>query len=171
MLLALLSDTHDNEAMTRAALALLKPYKPEAYLHAGDLVSPSMLGLFAGLPFHFVYGNNEWDLTTLKSRARAEGMHCHEMAADLVFAGKRIAIVHGHEQGRLERLCHSGDYAYVIHGHTHVRKDVRVGTTRVINPGAVHRARVKSVALLDVAHDELRYLELDGTVAAARRSP
>lgn len=160
MLLALLSDTHDNEAATRAALALLKPHKPDAYLHAGDLVSPSMLGLFAGLRFHFVFGNNEWDLTTLKTRALAEGLFCHEHVADLTFDGKRLAVVHGHESGRLERLSHSGDYAYVIHGHTHVRKDVRIGTTRIINPGALQRARVKSVALLDVVGDDLRFLDL-----------
>jgi uncharacterized protein len=160
MLLALLSDTHDNEVSTRAALALLKPHAPAAYLHAGDLVSPEMLGLFAGLPFHFIFGNNEWDLTTLKTRALAQGLHCHEHMMDLSFADKRIAVVHGHEHGRMERLIHSGDYAYLIHGHTHVRKDARVGTTRVINPGALQRSRVKSVALLDVARDEVRFLEV-----------
>jgi putative phosphoesterase len=160
MLLALLSDTHDNEPTTRAALQLLKPFNPDAYLHAGDLVSPSMLALFDGLPFHFVYGNNEWDLTTLKTRALARGMFCHEHVADFTFEGKRIAMAHGHEHGRLERLIHSGDFAYVIHGHTHVRKDARLGPTRIINPGALQRARTKSVALLDLARDDLRFLEL-----------
>jgi putative phosphoesterase len=160
MLLALLSDTHDNEATTRAALELLKPHNPAAYLHAGDLVSPAMLALFVGLNFHFIYGNNEWDLTTLRTRALAEGFTCHDHAADLTFAGKRIAMVHGHEHSRLERLIHSGDYAYVIHGHTHLKKDARLGPTRIINPGALQRAKVKTVALLDVARDELRFFEI-----------
>ena len=43
MLLALLSDTHDNVPATLAALRLLAPHKPDLYLHAGDLVSPEML--------------------------------------------------------------------------------------------------------------------------------
>ena len=38
MLLALLSDTHDNIPSIQAALTLLQPHHPVAYLHAGDLV-------------------------------------------------------------------------------------------------------------------------------------
>ena len=161
MLLALLSDTHDNARGTRAALALLAPHRPAAYLHAGDLVDSDMLTLFAGLgPFHFVFGNNEFDHAALRSMALALDLHCHGHVADLTFAGKRLAMVHGHDEALFNHLAHSGDYAYLIHGHTHVRRDERLGRTRIINPGAVHRAKVKSVALLDVATDELRFLEL-----------
>ena len=160
MLLALLSDTHDTHATTSAALTLLKPHNPDAYLHAGDLVSPDMLDLFADLPFHFVYGNNEYDLTLLKSKAAALGLYCHEHFADLTFANKRIAMLHGHEHNRLERLAHSGDYAYLIHGHTHLKRDTRLGPTRIINPGALHRARTKSAALLNLTTDTLTYIDL-----------
>jgi putative phosphoesterase len=177
MLLALLSDTHDNQSSTRAALELLRPHGPSAYLHAGDLVSPEMLDLFAGLPFHFVFGNNEYDHAALRSRARAESLHCHDDLADLTISGMRIALLHGHEQSRLHQLAHAGRYHYVIHGHTHVRRDERVAgpsgfakgasssanigfTTRLINPGALHRARVRSVALLDLSTDQLQFLEV-----------
>ena len=162
MLLALLSDTHDNTRSTRAALELLAAHRPAAYLHAGDLVDAGMLGLFAGLgAFHFVFGNNEYDHAAIRSLAVALELHCHEHVADLTFAGRRVALLHGHDGALFHKLAHSGEYAYLIHGHTHVRRDERVGKTRIINPGAVHRARSKSVALLDVATDELRFLELD----------
>jgi len=162
MLLALLSDTHDNARNTRAALQLLAPHKPAAYLHAGDLVDSDMLALFAGLrEFHFVFGNNEFDHAALRSVALALDLHCHGHVADLTFAGKRVALLHGHDGALVHKLAHSGDYAYLIHGHTHARRDERLGKTRIINPGAVHRARSKSVALLDVATDELRFLELN----------
>jgi len=161
MLLALLSDTHDNTRSTQAALELLAAHKPAAYLHAGDLVEAGMLGLFAGLgEFHFVFGNNEYDHAGIRSLALSLDLHCHGAAADLTFAGKRVALLHGHDGALFHKLTHGGEYAYVIHGHTHVRRDERLGGTRIINPGALHRARVKSVALLDVAADEVRFLEV-----------
>ena len=161
MLLALLSDTHDNTRTTKAALALLAPYQPAAYLHAGDLVDPDMLAHFAGIgPFHYVFGNNEYDLPAIRALDHSLELHCHGESADLAFAGKRVALLHGHDSALLNKLTRSGDYAYVIHGHTHVRRDLRLGPTRIINPGALHRARPKSVALLDVATDELKFLEL-----------
>jgi len=161
MLLALLSDTHDNARSTRAAVELLAAHRPAAYLHAGDLVEAGMLGLFAGLgEFHFVFGNNEFDHAGIRSMAAALDLHCHGEVADLTLAGQRVALLHGHDGALFHKLAHGGEYAYVIHGHTHVRRDERVGKTRIINPGALYRARVKSVALLDVATDELRFLDV-----------
>jgi uncharacterized protein len=161
MLLALLADTHDNVRSTQAALALLQPHHPAAYLHAGDLVDPSMLTHFAGLSqFHFVFGNNEYDHAALRTLALSLSLHCHGDMADLTFAGKRLAMLHGDDDALFNRLVQSGNYAYLIHGHTHVRHDIRIGDTRIISPGALHRAKQKSVALLDVTSDQLRFLEL-----------
>jgi len=166
MLLALLSDTHDNAASAVAALALLAPYKPGAYLHAGDLVAPEMLRLFAGLPLHFVFGNNEYDLPAIRSMAKSLGHHCHEKFGALEFEGKRVALLHGDEGSRMARVVRrvgdpGEDFDYVVHGHTHVRRDERIpGGPRVINPGALQRARRKSVALLDVGADRVEFLEV-----------
>jgi len=38
--------------------------------------------------------------------------------------------------------------------------DVRVGRMRIINPGALHRANPKTVALLDTAGDSVEFLEI-----------
>ena len=74
--------------------------------------------------------------------------------------GYAIAALHGHD-GLLGAI-HSGEQRYVLHGHTHARRDQRIGPTRVINPGALggtHR-ETRSVAILDVAADALRFIEL-----------
>src|SRR6185369_15443161 len=115
MLLALLSDTHDNVVTTMAALDLLAPHRPDAYLHAGDLVSPSMLDLFKGLPFHFVFGNNEYDHAELRSRALAHNLNCLGECGDLTLAGARICITHGHDR-HLPKSLAAGHYRYIIHG-------------------------------------------------------
>jgi putative phosphoesterase len=165
MLVALLSDTHDNAASTAAALELLKPYQPQAYLHAGDLVSPEMLDLFKSLPFHFVFGNNEYDLPALRSRASVLDLHCHNFFADLTLSGKRIAILHGHDHPLMTRLLKppvggGKSFDYIIHGHTHVRRDECSGHSRIINPGALQRARTKSCALLDLVNDHLTFMDV-----------
>jgi predicted phosphodiesterase len=60
----------------------------------------------------------------------------------------------------MDRLLAAQEHDYLLHGHTHVRRDERVGKTRVINPGALHRAAEKTVALLDLAADRLEYLRI-----------
>ena len=77
--------------------------------------------------------------------------------------GKRIAVLHGHLVDRLIESIHSGPYDYVIHGHTHRRRDERIGATRVINPGALggERMEKRSCAVLDVSQDQLRFIEIE----------
>src|ERR1700742_4326967 len=123
MLLALLSDTHDHVANTFAALSLLAPYKPDVYLHAGDIVSPDMLRHFAGVPFHFVFGNNEYDLAAIRSRTKAFELQCHGYLAELTFNNKRIALLHGHDSDLMQKMLLSDSFDYLVHGHTHVRRD------------------------------------------------
>ena len=50
---------------------------------------------------------------------------------------------------------------YLCHGHTHARADGRQGPTRVINPGALFRATVYSVAVLDPETDQLHFHEVE----------
>lgn len=186
MLLALLSDTHDHPGTTLRALEILAGHHPAAYLHAGDMVSPSMLALFSGLPLYFVFGNNEYDHASLRSEALARGFFCLGDFGDLTVAeekifptppaesgavsplppgGLRIGILHGHDAPRVESLARSGDYRYLVHGHTHVTRDQKFShaqgpATRIINPGALYRARTKTVALLDTGADHLQFFEV-----------
>ncbi len=88
--MALLSDTHDNVASTKAALRMLALHSPAAYLHAGDLVAEEMLEHFDGLRLHLVFGNNEWDHAAIKSRAKALGHFCHGQMAEIELGGKQL---------------------------------------------------------------------------------
>jgi predicted phosphodiesterase len=63
----------------------------------------------------------------------------------------RIAFLHGDDSRLLYDLEHSGDYDFVFHGHTHVAAERQTGPTRVVNPGALHRANPKTLAVLDLA--------------------
>ena len=71
-----------------------------------------------------------------------------------------MAVTHGDDGPLLRRLVDAQDHDYVLLGHSHVAGEQRVGRVRLVNPGALHRARVKTVALLDLATDALRWIEV-----------
>ena len=70
-------------------------------------------------------------------------------------------MTHGHLYKVHQQLLASQP-DYLLTGHSHVAADSREGTTRLINPGALHRARPYTVALLNLADDPLRYLTIPG---------
>jgi predicted phosphodiesterase len=71
-------------------------------------------------------------------------------------------MTHGDNEGFLDGLIGSGKYAYVLHGHTHRRRDQTVGSTRVINPGALGgmRRERRSLCILDLTTARARFLKL-----------
>jgi putative phosphoesterase len=120
-------------------------------LHCGDIEDPETVRLFAGLDAHFVFGNCDYYLDNLR-RAMAEiGATLHEDCGHLEVDGRKLAFLHGHDKSLLQELEDSGQFDYLFHGHTHVAADRRNGPTRVINPGALHRAKPKTLVVLDLA--------------------
>jgi uncharacterized protein len=156
-LLGILSDSHDHVANLTAALQLLQSRGAQFFIHCGDFCQPEMLDHFVGLPAAFVWGNCD-DRHALQRYAAAMKLACHGDAGDLTLGGKRIAFLHGDDSARLHQLVTSQQYDYLLHGHTHIQDDRRMARTRIINPGALQRARIKTVALLDLSTDALEIL-------------
>lgn len=161
MKLGILSDTHGQVRRTRAAAEQLKARGVEAVIHCGDIGSQAVLlelvEAFAppAIPVHAVYGNVDYDDYV------GAGIELHGRFADLELGGRRIAIVHGDDGGRLYVACTSGRYDYVFTGHTHAREDRRQGRTRIINPGALQRTPQPGVAVLDLETDALTRIDID----------
>lgn len=122
------------------------------FLHLGDL-GEGVLDELAGLDCHIVFGNCD-DERSLDGYARAIGLHVHHPGGIVAVDGKRIGITHGHLVEEIERLILS-KVDYIFHGHTHERSDAMVEGIRIINPGALHRARPLTVALLIPATGEV----------------
>ena len=100
---------------------------------------------------------NSWKLLTTISSGDARSRR----TAAIELGGKRFAIFHGHERG-FENAPYTLDVDYILHGHSHVARDETLNGIRIINPGALHRARPKSFATLETSTDELLFYELDG---------
>lgn len=160
MLIGILSDTHDQVEITKAAVALLKNQGAEFFIHCGDVGSEQILDQLAGLQAGFVFGNTDWDTDGLSRYAAHIGVACHNHFADLTLDGKRFAVLHGDDSTLRERILIAQNHDYLLQGHTHVRMADRVGKTRLINPGALYRTRHKTVATLDTTTDTLTFLEV-----------
>lgn len=149
MRIAILSDTHSRTQTVQRALQLIEPHGVELILHCGDIEDPDVVPLFPRAT-HFVYGNCDHDRAGIRRAVQELGATLHEPFGRLEFAGKSLAFLHGDDQYLMRDLIKGEAFDYLFHGHTHVRRDEMIGSTRVINPGALHRARPKTLLILDV---------------------
>ena len=161
MRLGILSDTHDQVGRTAGAVAMLAAEGAEELVHCGDLTGPEVVHACAGagLPCHYVYGNNDFDLDGIERAIAATGGSLLGWSGLIERDGRRIAVTHGHLTSEFRRLVALAP-DYLLFGHTHQRLNERDGPTRQINPGALHRARGWTVALLDVTRDEVTFRQV-----------
>jgi putative phosphoesterase len=162
MKIGIVSDTHGRQLNTRLALDELKTRGIHVVLHCGDIDDPDSIGLFAGFEVHFVFGNCDWDRTPLRHKMTQVGATLHENFGHVELEGVRIAFTHGDDKGLLYDLEKSGAYDFLFYGHTHIAEEHTTGPTRVINPGALHRARPKTFVVVDLETRVVERIEIPG---------
>jgi putative phosphoesterase len=179
MILGVLSDSHGRARRVRRAVARLRDAGAAAFIHCGDVGGEDVLDELAGLRAWLVWGNTDAPGASLVQYARSLGVTVADAPPLRVeLEGRLILVFHGHEVSyarcmqcleapamddrRPATLVQAfGPVDYVMHGHTHVARDERFGSVRVINPGALTRARPRSVAALDLTRDTLTTLVVD----------
>lgn len=159
MQIGILSDTHDNLPRTLRAVQRLIGEGVQTLVHCGDLTHPEIVYACGDLPAYFVLGNNDFEEIALRGAVQAIGAVFLEWGGSIEVAGRTLAVTHGHLKGELDRLL-ATQPDYLLFGHSHQTQDRRVQGTRWINPGALHRARRHTVALLDLSEDTVRFVEI-----------
>jgi putative phosphoesterase len=149
MLLGVVSDTHGQATTARAAARMLESLEVEAVVHCGDVGSSQIPALFAQWPAHFVLGNVDYE-PEIRQAVEAAGLFFHARFADLQLDGRRIAVLHSDDARRFRETIASGQYDLVCYGHTHTAEQHREEKTLVLNPGALHRAKMHTVAIVDL---------------------
>ena len=157
MIIGILSDTHDRAVSMAAGIRTLRDAGAEFFIHCGDIGGQECIDLLAGLPSAFVFGNTDFDRARLARYAASIDVPCYGNFANLELADKKVAVIHGDDFRLKQRLIDEQRHDYLFQGHTHIRDDRRVGKTRLINPGALHRATEKTVATLDLTQDLLKF--------------
>lgn len=171
--LGLLSDSHGDAAITRLAVDRLLAEGIDRLIHLGDVGTEQVLDAlavvfpeghpFAGrrVPAHVVFGNCDYQPGPLIDYGETLGLTIDHPEGLLEIAGKSVVFTHGHLGAVMDRAIHDG-CDFLLHGHTHLAADAVVRETRVINPGALTRARPLSAAVLDLGSGELQTLVVSG---------
>ncbi len=66
---------------------------------------------------------------------------------DIIIAGKKIFLTHGHKYGvhrglkNLAKYCISENFDISMYGHTHIASLVKIGSVTFVNPGSCARSR------------------------------
>ena len=160
--LGLISDTHNHTQNVAHAVACFEAEGIHTVLHAGDVTRSGILKLFTPFDLWLAWGNVDRDeklpeLMAVEGSGSAHLAYVHSLS----LGGCKLALLHGDNIPQLTHLIQSGDYDYVIHGHTHRLRDELIGHTRVINPGACGGSGLspKTFAILDLATGDLQVLE------------
>ena len=150
MRIGIVSDTHSRHETIEKTLRLLREHEVTCALHCGDIEDVETVRLFAALPTHFVFGNCDDDRAALRETMAECGATIQEPFGHVELEGVKIAFIHGDDKRLLRDVEHSGHFDFLFYGHTHHAEEHRTGATRVINPGALHRARPKTFVVLDL---------------------
>ncbi len=150
MRIAVISDTHGQLQPTRAAVRMLESLEVERVLHCGDIGSAEVVQLFSHWPTDFVLGNCDWDRATLAEAIERSGNTLHGRFGELKIEDWRIALLHSDDRRKFTTVLEEGTWDLVCHGHTHQASIDWHGPTRILNPGAIHRAYPPSFALLEL---------------------
>lgn len=159
--IVVISDTHGKVSSTRRAIERFEEYAPIAVIHCGDICDPGIVALFDRWPTHFVFGNNDYDELNLRRSMEAAGHICHEYFGTLELQERKIAFLHSHDDRLFQRTIHSGEFDLVCYGHSHVMDLKTIGKTKVLNPGALHRARHYSFAVVDLPELTCQHILLE----------
>jgi hypothetical protein len=162
MRIGIISDSHDDRRNLEIALGILEAEEIRQVLHCGDLCGPAIVELLSDFDVWIARGNMdrhpELEQTVLETIGSGRLAKSHRLSLD----GHQVAMIHGHQEGELRRLINDGEHAYVVHGHTHRWSDRGIGSTRVINPGALGgmRWQQRSFCILDLESGEVTVIKV-----------
>lgn len=160
-MIGVISDTHDNVVNIKKAVEKFKKAGVEFVIHCGDIVAPGTVRFFKGVKLKAALGNCEGDIETEKKKLEEIGGEYLGEIGEIKYRGKNICVYHGADPLKLEELINSGKYDYIFTGHTHKKRDERIGNTRVVNPGAHYYGAENSIVFFDADKDEVRFVELN----------
>lgn len=161
MKLGVVSDTHDNLETAEKAADFLEE-RVEKVVHCGDIVAPFTAEVFdRDFDFYAVRGNNdgEWNL---KGTVEQFGEFFNNVA-ELELGSSSIAVYHGTEEELADALVNSGNYDYLLRGHTHQKKLSENGNTIEVNPGGIPIPGAEEelhVAVIDLSTGDIEFHEV-----------
>lgn len=165
MIIAIISDTHDNLANTKKCAQFLEKEKIKTIIHCGDIFKPETIQeilKFLKAKIHIIFTPADASFSDIPKNSfdGLKGVRVYENFGEITADGKKIAFCHFPEV--IEQLAKTKKYDLIFYGHTHKPWLAKTGKTKIINPGNLANLFYKATfALYDTKKDklELKILE------------
>jgi len=161
----ILSDTHDRMSKINELRQRIFNYNPDILIHLGDFVSPFFIyQIFKDIKTScnidkiiLIKGNNDGDIQLIRSTCDKIGACFYNEYFMEKLDGKNIFAIH--KPDLAENLAKSGDFDYILYGHTHKREYKKIGDTKLINPGTAsgYLSEEATYLTFDVNNDEINF--------------
>jgi uncharacterized protein len=162
MKVGVISDTHGMVDRTAQAIAVFEREAVQAIFHCGDVGGLEVLQLFVGKRFWFVWGNTDYPDASWQPALQAWGLSWPSQSPLCIeLADTKIVVAHGHEK-HFRQTCRRPAGDFLFHGHSHMRAVVHSGNCTIVNPGAIHRTSLPTVAIVDLSTALVRHVDLGG---------
>jgi len=163
--LGIISDTHNQTARTREAVALFKELGVSRVIHCGDIGGPGVIEALREIPTDFVFGNcdaGDEHLLTHKAEETGGIIHIHGWFGSTICENKKIAFLHGNYSERLKQEISSGKWDLICTGHTHQPLLTQYHNTLILNPGSVQSGidGHSTVCVIEIPIMKAEYLTL-----------
>lgn len=167
MLVAIMSDSHDNIWNLQKAVEIIVNRQAGLIVHCGDFIAPFMLKELdnAGIPVHGVFGNNDGDqyMLTKMALTMLSNINLYGLVGQVDVEGFAIGFTHYAQMG--EGLVSAGDCHLVCFGHSHQHEIRKVGDTTLLNPGELMgKEGFPGFCFLDIDSGKIERVELSPVV-------
>lgn len=161
MLIAIISDIHDNLAYLEKFLVWIKDKNISNIICCGDVTKPEALEIvldkFKGT-IDLVRGNA--DIYTDEEMKKYENIRYHGRVGRIELGAKFFGICH--EPLLIEKVLELGDVDMVFYGHTHKPWKEKKDGVELVNPGTLGGVFQKATfASYDLEEDKLKLHILD----------
>ncbi len=158
MKIGIISDTHDNVDNILKAVSVFKQEGVSYVVHCGDIVAPATLKHFKGIRLKLVLGNCDGDIQMIKKVCEEMSFEFLGTYSEFSESGKTFFVMHKPpDEYAPEKI---GSYDYILHGHTHKKRDEHIKGTHIINPGAHYWHSEGTIAILDIPEDKVKFVKL-----------
>ncbi len=165
MKIGIISDTHDDIDNIKKAVKIFEDKGIKTVIHLGDIVAPPAIKFFKGFKLIGIFGNNDGYKQFLLEIYRSIGGELKGDFASIEIDGLKLALYHGEFLDITEALVKSGDYDFVLSGHTHSANVTKAGKTILVNPGSAHRYFTNdggpTAAVLDTGSKDVEIIMID----------
>jgi uncharacterized protein len=139
MLVAIISDVHNNEVNLKKVLDYCQENNISTIICCGDLASKETLKFiernFTGT-FYFTFGNMDRDQQKdIEFPSKHNTFRIFSGFGEVLLDRKKVAFVH--YPNIAKELCESKNYSFVFYGHTHKPWEEMIGSCKMLNPGNV----------------------------------